>query len=79
MKRPAHNNPRITLSLTRQQLVAVYMTCSELEIVHHEQLQHHFPFHPEQKKNIKMAVRKLTKSRVYRELESALEQAEAKA
>ena len=77
MARSEHNNPRVTLSLTLNQLVALYMACSELEIVRHEQLEQRYPFHGEQKKNIKMAVRKLAKSRALNKIEQALEQAEA--
>ena len=77
MTRSEHNNPRVTLSLILNQLVALYMACSELEIVCHEQLKHHFPFQPEQKKHIKIACRKLRKSFVWDKIEQALEQAEA--
>lgn len=77
MKRPEKNTTRVSLALTKQQLVALYMACSELEIVCHEQLKHHFPFQPEQKKHIKIACRKLRKHKVWDKIEDALEQAEA--
>ena len=57
VRHPKDDSPSVTVELTKKQLNAIYLACSELAIIRHE----HFNLlrHPEQKCNVKMSVRHL--------------------